>query len=456
MDEREEFEFRLRLEQEQAKEKLPSDVRKPSVDINGGNLMGVAMSGMNARGNAGLSDLSGIANGATIGLARPAIKAVSGQDIGEGSMLGRMVGTALPSTMAERGIGLLAKGAYPIVREGLKLAGSGAVTALGSSPEESFKKYLQNAPLDVIGGGAGNVVLGGALNLAGKAINAIPENAKKLAYREINSLIKPSKNMFSYSRNPGRGIVEEGIVANSLDDLLGKTEASMKNIWSEVSNNVNNSSAKVNLDDVGQIFDDAITEARKTPRINKALIKRLVDTKKDIMNLKHLKGMSATDVLDFKQTVGDLTKFTGNPSDDKLVNETLKKVFGRAKDRLDKAVPGMSKLTERYADLISAKVAAKNVINGSQSKAIIGWIPRMALTAGGAIAGTMGGGALGGLAGTTAALALEKLAGSTQAKTAFAQFLAKNVSRMPRANPSVLRQGARLITSGLSSAMNRG
>ena len=430
----------------------PDNVEKNNADD--GNLMGVAMSGFNARGNAGLSDLSGIANGATIGLARPVIKAVSGQDIGEGSILGRMAGTALPSSMVGRGVGLMAKGASPLVRGALQLGGEGAVTALGSSPEDSFKKYIQNAPIDIVGGGASNMVIGGALNLAGKAINVIPENAKKLAYREINSLIKPSKGMFSYSKNPGRGVAEEGIVASSLEELLDKTESSMKNIWSEVSSNVNNSKASVDLTDVGKIFDNAITEAKKTPKINKALIKRLNDTRKDIINLKHLKGMSATDVLDFKQTIGNLTKFTGNPSDDKLVNETLKKVFGIAKERLEGAVPGMSKLTERYADLISAKVATRNVMNGSQSKAIIGWIPRMALTAGGAIAGTMGGGAMGGLAGTAAALALEKFAGSPQAKTAFAKFLAKNVSKMPKVNPNVIKQGGRLITSGLSSVMN--
>lgn len=427
---------------------LPQDVQKPEQNI-GQKVWGA----LDAYGKAGISNAVGMANGVTAGLARPAIKAVTGQDIGEGSFIGKMTGAVVPAGLAGKGIGMVAKAANPLVRGALKLGGEGAVAALANTPEEDFQKYLLKAPEKIVGGAAGNIAFGGALQGAGKLYNMIPEGAKSFAAREINSLIRPGKNLFSYSKNPGRGIVEEGIVGNSLEDVLTKTDAAKQKIWSEVSQKVQGSNTRIDLSNTATFFDDAITKASKTPKMNKEVINRLKDAKSDLLRLGHLKSMTPEEVMSFKQTVGELTKFTGNPSDDKLVNEALKKVFGNAKGKLETAVSGISDLTERYADLISAGVAIKNRMAGSQSQPIMGWIPRLALTAGGAIAGTAGGGPVGTLAGVGAAVALEKLAGSTAAKTRFAQFLSKNVSKA-KIKPSTIGKVSSSAVGGLSGLIN--
>lgn len=400
-------------------------------------------------GRAGASNLAGMANAMSLGTARPAIKAMTGQDIGEGSALGRMAGTIIPAGAVGKGVGLLAKGASPLVRGALKLGAEGAVASVANTPEEDFKKYIQTLPGKVAGGATGNLALGGALQGAGKLYNMIPDNAKKFAIREMNSLIKPSKNFFSYSKNPGRGLVEEGIVGNSLDDILVKTQDAQKRIWNEVSNKVKGSNARIDLSDTGSFIDDAIARASKTPKTNKDLIRRLKDTKSDLLKIAHLKSMTPEQVMDFKQTVGDLTKFTGNKTDDELVNSALKKIYGNAKSKLDSSVKGISDLTERYADLVSAKLSIENRIKTSQSQPIMGWMPKAALMVGGGIAGSLGGGPIGGALGLGSALALEKLAGSTAAKTRLAQFLANNVSKA-KVSPSTLGKVSSSVVGGAS------
>src|SRR5437879_3827495 len=48
---------------------------------------------------------------------------------------------------------------------------------------------------------------------------------EKLPARVLNSIIRPAMKAFGFSKNPGRGVAEEGIVAGTLESLGKKVAA---------------------------------------------------------------------------------------------------------------------------------------------------------------------------------------------------------------------------------------
>ncbi len=66
-------------------------------------------------------------------------------------------------------------------------------------------------------------IVGAALPIAGLAASkgkeALQVAAGNTSERVINSLIKPSIKNFGYGKNPAQGIIREGIVANTMEDL---------------------------------------------------------------------------------------------------------------------------------------------------------------------------------------------------------------------------------------------
>lgn len=376
-------------------------------------------------------DVTGMANAMSLGLARPAIKGLTGADIGEGSLLGRVVGSFTPSGIASRAVGGMTKFAPPMISGASKLIAEGATTALSTTPEASMEEFANTAKSKIMGGAGSNLALGATLGAIAKGYNSLPDSAKSASYRVINSLIKPSKVGFSYGKNPGRAIVEEGITANNFDELLSKTEDSMKKVWGKVSSKVKTSNTRVDLSGALSPLDDALLKAQKTPKVNSALISRIKDIKDDLSSF-NLSSMTPDEVMDFKQTIGEITKFTGNQSDDKFVNASLKKIFGQTKDKLDSAVPGVSDLTERYADLISAKVAIKNREAVEQSRNLMQLLPKATYYGVSALGGAGVGGLAGALGAGVSAKFIDDALSSNRAKTEFAKFLSNYVSKMPR------------------------
>lgn len=196
------------------------------------------------------------------------------------------------------------------------------------------------------------------------------------AGRVINSLIKPAKNEFSYGKNPGRAVADEGIVAGSLDELATKIDDSISNKSKDYINAIKQSGAVVDVADAFGSIDDAIKVAVK--QNNQGLVNRLNTIKVGLTNnldsvvdeggneiikstgLKQLNNLTPEELVTLKREIGDMTSFTGNSSDDKLVNKALKTIYGNIKSKIDKAVPGSSEMSERIASLISAKTATLN------------------------------------------------------------------------------------------------
>jgi hypothetical protein len=215
--------------------------------------------------------------------------------------------------------------------------------------------------------------LGAAFPLAGTAASkgkqAILNKTQSSSARLINSLIKPLAKDFSYGKNPGRTVAREGIVFNSLEEGAVKIAERRNQIGEEISKRVSASNKTYNAQDVLSPIDEAIAQAKKSPRTNAALIKRLEDTRADLLQVetdasgkiikqRNLDKVTAKELFEFKKDIADLTKFTGNASDDAAINKALTRSYGNAKGKLNDT-PGLSDLNEKYADLSSAEIAIK-------------------------------------------------------------------------------------------------
>lgn len=406
-------------------------------------------------------DVSGVASGMTLGLARPTIQAVTGKDIGEGSLGGRIVGSILPVARVGQGIRATLN-APKLVKAAAAFAGEGIAGALAVSPEKDFKTFRDSLAQKAMTGALTGVATGAVLSSAGTALSAIPKGSKEAAYRTVNSLIKPLTKNFSYAKNPGRGIVEEGIVANSLDDLSDKVISAETRVWNELSQKVQTSKATIDLSDITNPIDDEIARLSRTPKTNSALIKRLNDTKDDLLGslriqggtirtkLQSLKSSTAQKALELKQAIGDVTKWTGNQSDDNAVNGALKKVYGKVKEKVNNAVPDSKELNERLADLISAKSAIKyrSVLNQRQN--LIGLAPKIGGYVGAIATGASAGGPMGGIVAPSILYGAEKLLGSTASKTRIAKMLYNaGKAKLPISSS----QARRVILPSLESAL---
>lgn len=273
------------------------------------------------------------------------------------------------------------------------------------------------------------------------AIKTFQSASKELAPKFINSLIKPLLKDFSYGKNPGRAVAQEGITANSLDELgqkIGEARQTYGKKIQDLGQKIGDS-VKGTLEPAFAHIDAAIEKANVAPRTNASLIERLKALKSDLLGepmgggegTQSLKDLTYGALHEFKQKIGDMTKWTGNASDDKAVNAALKKAYGAAKEEMNTIADkvGLGKdarfLNERYADLTSAHVATEYRDKIAERQNLISAGSKHLGTAAGVLGALATGGAalpaiLAGVAGT----AFDKIMGTAAAKTRIAKWLA--------------------------------
>lgn len=260
------------------------------------------------------------------------------------------------------------------------------------------------------------------------------------AGRVVNSLIKPLSKDLAYGKNPGRAVAQEHITANSLDELAAKIADRRQQIGSQISERINApelSGVTVDLTNVTAPIDEAIAQARRNPNTNAALISRLEGVKKDLLGAvtdasgevvqtKQLKDISLNKAFEVKQDIADITKFTGNASDDNTVNRALKRAYGMVKETMNDHVPGLKGLNERYADLSSAEVATKYRDVIQQRQAIISLKGHIGAVAAPVIAFLSGANPIEALTSSAVGALADKVAGSPAVKTRIASLLASS------------------------------
>lgn len=395
------------------------------------------------------TNLQGLGDVAGVGL-----DVLSAGTYGSGFKSFNLASKTLPKVVApvvEKTLGQTLKG---VVKE----TGKKTLVGAGSGYAYDVARNLQEGKTgsDIAKPGMGTI-LGGTVPVAIGGIKVGMAVSKNAAPRFINSLIKPKQADFSYGKNPGRTVSELGITGNDIDDFGKNIGTQRQEVGSKIGSvYARPENADIVLDVTEEInkIDEAMKVAAKGGKNNQGIVTQLQNVK-DALMFEHaidadgnivrvgkgvvndFSNINAKDVFALKQRVADATQFTGRPSDDKIVNATLKKIYGGLKTKLNGAVgknnPEIIKLNEQYADLVSAELATKN------RAAIIGRADLVGLKVGGA-----------GALGTTAALlagtatlpavlvgiavgALEKGLETTAVKSRVAAWLGS-------ASPSVIRR----------------
>lgn len=239
-------------------------------------------------------------------------------------------------------------------------------TATGQALSDATVTALQEGRVDKSSIDA--AILGAIFPIAGKGLSIAKKKlTPDMGAKIINSLIKPLLPGFSYGKNPGKAVAEAGITANSLEDLGAKISTARQQVGKEIGEKIAGSTKVFDMTDGLKPIDDAITEAQKNPRTNAAIISRLNDLRDDLLRVttkdgeevigRKLTNLSADEVFELKKEIGDLTRWTGNATDDAIVNKALKQSYGVFKGALDDAIEGIKPLNEKYANFTSAEIA---------------------------------------------------------------------------------------------------
>lgn len=337
---------------------------------------------------------------------------------------------------------LAATGAKVLAKEGaglLSKAGNVAKSVASKVVPESLDAGLKTAAsTGSVDQGKDATLLTAALGTAFRGANEArrilgPEAGGKV----INSLIKPLLKDFSYGKNPGLGIAKEGIVANSIEDLANKVGKARKQIGERIGETLQHYADKrIDVASALDPIDKAIDSAVKGGPGNSALVKRLQEAKQSLMfshsldeegNIvkgaaSNLKDLIPEEAAKLKTLIGDMTKWTGNQSDDENVNKALKKVYGNIRSKIEEVAPETKALNERYANLTTAESATKYRDKIVKRQDLIPTSYKAAGVAGTLTAlGTGGVGVIPILAAGGGAL-VDKLLASTAAKTRLAKW----------------------------------
>jgi len=269
-------------------------------------------------------------------------------------------------------------------------------------------------------------IAGAALS---KAAQPLKELRPKVASRLINSIIKPRAGEFAYGKNPGLQIAKEGIVANSMDDLISKVSKKKAEVGRMIGDAIKPVANEiVSAKNVLNPIDDALAKLSRAPQTNSAAINRLQAVKDDILSMvaNNLDDVSIEELSQLKMDIGDLAKWTGSASDDKLVNTAIQNSYRAARDIIEEKAPAITKLNERWGNLLSAEKAAKHRADILNRQDLIGLGEKVLGTGVGATTGfLLGGDAQGAVLGGVGAAGLSKLMATPAFRTRIASMLAK-------------------------------
>jgi len=287
---------------------------------------------------------------------------------------------------------------------------------------QSLSDYAENAGINMLFPAVGSLVKYTGENLPG---------------RIINSLIKPLGKDFAYGKNPGKTVADLGIKANTFDELLTNINTKRKEIGASIGNYIDKiKPVTLDLSKTVSPIDSAIKEANKAPETNKALIERLQGVKSDLTNFIQSRktGNGIKDAQELKGLIGDITKWTGNASDDKLVNKALKQTYGSTRELMDSEMSKQlspeefaqyKKASEDYGNLLSAENATTHRDAIQKRSDLISFGARNSALIAGITAGLAKGGSIGAILGALGGVVIDKASATPAFKTRLASLLTK-------------------------------
>src|SRR3990167_10849724 len=183
-------------------------------------------------------------------------KEIAGSALQSAALFTPIGGVAKGITTGVRGLGLV-KGASAVgkISSGI-LAGELFDVASNLQQGKTGKEALTP------GFGA---LIGGGIPAASVTKNVLVRFGEGQAPRVINSLIKPLAKDFSYGKNPGRAVAEEGIVANNFDDLIENIRANRQKVGATIGQLSDTLSQKplLNIESALNPLDEATKVAAK-------------------------------------------------------------------------------------------------------------------------------------------------------------------------------------------------
>lgn len=308
----------------------------------------------------------------------------------------------------------------------------GGVGGVGRAMSEN-KDIGEIAKEGLYGAGAGAVIGGGLAGTIG-GVGAIAAKSKASS-RLINSLIKPLGKEFDFGRNPGQGVVDEGIVANNRDGLFKGIIAKKKEIGEKIGAMLRTPTAQQKRVDVGSAVKAVDTALQKAVASGEqALITRIQQVRKTLTDEFGLidgqvittgkKNLLITpeQAHKVKQALGEASKWTGQAFDAEA-NQARVAAYRALNDAIEQAVPGVKKFQDRYANMLSAERSLERTMDITQRQNMLSFMDK------GIGAGVGGGALVAGVGGIPAILAsvgavlANKAMKSTAFKTRLAQFL---------------------------------
>jgi hypothetical protein len=249
------------------------------------------------------------------------------------------------------------------------------------------KPIAQGAEGGAIGGALGSVAGEGIIE---PGIKAAGEQLEKFAPKLGNALLGANKvKNFQYGKNPGRVFIDEDIPANppwqSYEDVAKSLKKAGDVIAVEahgVLSQSPNANVRISIaPQIDQIFDDALQDVSKRSGLGdrKGLIDDLEDLREEMTQNFDAKGnsvgtkgpMTAAEITKMKTSIGRGTKWDPNksPEAQQILNNARKKVYAYLDSEVDKAVPEMKGINERWANQIEAEQLIKKRVAQEQAAA---------------------------------------------------------------------------------------
>jgi hypothetical protein len=200
----------------------------------------------------------------------------------------------------------------------------------------------------------------------------VAEPLRNAGYESVNSLLRTSKNDFKFGKNPGRGVVQEGIVAATKPSLLRKIGEAVDtstaerdaglgqppysgmrmNLRPTIENTINRiGSENLNTAPVGKL--NALNNLKR-----ELTMKKRIDAQGNVglsstpLNM----NVSPAEASRIKSAIGRTTSWSGEPFSTDVVG-ARRAVRGAINDQIGSAVPEYAPVTRHIADLLTAQDA---------------------------------------------------------------------------------------------------
>lgn len=213
--------------------------------------------------------------------------------------------------------------------------------------------------------GGGMAALGAAAKPAADAI------ADYVPQRLYNAIARTSPKGFNYGRNPGQGMADEGLIAGSQGSMLDKVGDRLKATGDMIGQHLADPTVNKPVVNISKAITDPIDqmEAAAIKHSNLDLADRLKDLRDRLTTdyardpvsqkllptgAKKLDKLTPAEANEIKQTLGEMTRWTGDPKVDQL-SPAIQQAYRGINNQIESAAPGIKDINQRYGELKSAQ-----------------------------------------------------------------------------------------------------